>query len=159
MVTRPLRFNREQVARIVGSDPDAIRQFEGLVTGLNGAEAAIDTYSTMAEQSADDVAITGGTIAGVALSGLAAPLAVADGGTGQVSYTDGQLLIGSAMAGLVKAALTAGANIQITNGAGAITIAVTGLGTMAFQNIGVTGTFTAGANTVTVTNGIVTDIA
>jgi hypothetical protein len=82
-----------------------------------------------------------------------------EGGTGQTSYADGQLLIGSTAANtLVKALLTAGANITITNAAGAITIAVSGLGTMAFKNIGASGSFTAGANTVTVVDGIITSI-
>lgn len=46
------------------------------------------------------------------------------GGTGQTSYSDGQLLIGNtATGGLSKATLTAGANITITNGNGTIQIA------------------------------------
>lgn len=56
-------------------------------------------------------------------------VAVADGGTGQTSYTDGQLLIGNSTGNtLTKATLTAGSNITITNGAGSITIASTGGG-------------------------------
>jgi len=55
--------------------------------------------------------------------------------------------------------LTAGANIQITNADGSITVAVTGLGTMAFENIGTSGSFTAGSGeVVTVVNGIITSI-
>lgn len=55
--------------------------------------------------------------------------------------------------------LTAGANIAITNGDSSITIAVTGLGTMAFENTGASGTFTAASGeVVTVTNGVVTSI-
>ena len=55
--------------------------------------------------------------------------------------------------------LTAGSNIQITNADGSITIAVTGLGTMAFQNTGASGSFTtANGKTVTVVNGIITGI-
>jgi len=54
--------------------------------------------------------------------------AVANGGTGQTSYTDGQLLIGNSTGNtLSKATLTAGSNISITNSAGGITIAATGL--------------------------------
>jgi hypothetical protein len=46
------------------------------------------------------------------------------GGTGQTSYTDGQLLIGNtATGGLAKATLTAGTGITITNGNGTISIA------------------------------------
>ena len=53
-------------------------------------------------------------------------LAVADGGTGQTSYTDGQLLIGNTTGNtLSKSTLTAGSGISITNGSGSITIAST----------------------------------
>ena len=52
-------------------------------------------------------------------------IGVAYGGTGQTSYTEGQLLIGNTAGGLTKAALTAGTNVSITNGNGAITINAT----------------------------------
>ena len=58
------------------------------------------------------------------------------GGTGQTSYTDGQLLIGKTDGSLTKATLTAGANIAITNGDGAVTVAVTGA--LVAADIGVT---------------------
>ena len=62
-------------------------------------------------------------------TGVTGTLAVANGGTGQTSYTDGQLLIGNtATGGLSKATLTAGTNVTITNGNGTITIAATGGG-------------------------------
>ena len=48
------------------------------------------------------------------------------GGTGQTTYTDGQLLIGKTDGTLAKATLTAGTNVTITNGDGAITIAASG---------------------------------
>ena len=64
-----------------------------------------------------------GTLA-VSYSGTALP--VANGGTGQTSYTDGQLLIGNTTGNtLAKATLTAGTGISITNGAGSITISST----------------------------------
>ena len=51
-------------------------------------------------------------------------IAVDQGGTGQTSYTNGQLLIGNTTGNtLAKATLTAGTNITITEGAGSITIA------------------------------------
>ncbi|HMV47617.1 MAG TPA: hypothetical protein PLD20_01035 [Blastocatellia bacterium] len=72
-------------------------------------------------------------------TGITGTLAVANGGTGQTSYTDGQLLIGNTgTGGLSKATLTAGANITITNGGGTITIAATGGGggaTTALDNL------------------------
>lgn len=52
----------------------------------------------------------------------------ANGGTGETTYTNGQLLIGNAAGGLTKATLTAGSNVTITNGDGAVTIAATGGG-------------------------------
>jgi hypothetical protein len=61
--------------------------------------------------------------------GVTGTLAVANGGTGQTSYTDGQLLIGNSTGNtLAKATLTAGSGISITNGAGSITIAASGGG-------------------------------
>jgi hypothetical protein len=57
---------------------------------------------------------------------LAGTLNVANGGTGQTTYTNGQLLIGNTTGNtLAKATLTAGTNVSITNGAGAITINAT----------------------------------
>lgn len=66
---------------------------------------------------------TSGTLA-FSLSGTALP--VANGGTGQTTYTDGQLLIGNSTGNtLTKTTLTPGSGISITNGAGAITITST----------------------------------
>jgi hypothetical protein len=85
---------------------------------------------------------TGGTITGVtAGTGLTGggtsgtvtlnigTVPVANGGTGQTTYTDGQLLIGNTTGNtLSKATLTAGSGVSITNGNGSITIAATGSG-------------------------------
>jgi hypothetical protein len=61
------------------------------------------------------------TVGNVTLSGL---LNVASGGTGQSTYTNGQLLIGNTTGNtLGKATLTAGSGIAITNGAASVTIA------------------------------------
>ena len=50
-------------------------------------------------------------------------VAVSNGGTGQSSYTDGQLLIGNSTGNtLTKSTLTAGTGISVTNSAGNITI-------------------------------------
>lgn len=60
-------------------------------------------------------------------TGVTGTLPVANGGTGQTSYTDGQLLIGNTTGNtLTKTTLTAGSGITITNGSGAITIASSG---------------------------------
>jgi len=59
-------------------------------------------------------------------SSITGTLAVDDGGTGQTSYTNGQLLIGNTTGNtLAKGTLTAGSNVSITNGSGSITIAAT----------------------------------
>jgi len=63
------------------------------------------------------------------------------GGTGQTTYTDGQLLIGNSTGNtLAKGTITAGTGISITNGAGSITVAATG--TAGNKE---TGAYTAGA--------------
>ena len=57
------------------------------------------------------------------LTNATGTLAVAHGGTGQTSYTNGQLLIGNTTGNtLNKSTLTAGTGISISNGAGSITI-------------------------------------
>lgn len=62
-------------------------------------------------------------------NGVVNTLPVANGGTGQNAYTDGQLLIGnSATGGLTPNTLQAGAGIQITNQNGAIVIAAGSVG-------------------------------
>jgi hypothetical protein len=48
------------------------------------------------------------------------------GGTGQTTYTDGQLLIGKTDGTLAKTTLTAGTGITITNGDGSVSIASSG---------------------------------
>ena len=59
-------------------------------------------------------------------SSITGTLGVGDGGTGQTSYTDGQLLIGNTTGNtLSKSTLTAGTGISITNGSGSVTIAST----------------------------------
>ncbi len=59
----------------------------------------------------------------------ASTIAVDKGGTGQTSYTDGQLLIGNTTGNtLSKATLTAGSGVSITNGNGSIEISATGTG-------------------------------
>ena len=71
---------------------------------------------------------TGITGVGTLTAGIwnATTIGTAYGGTGQTTYTDGQILIGSTSGStLVKSTLTAGSGISITNGSGSITIAST----------------------------------
>lgn len=106
----------------------------GVVTLLASSSGATGTVSSVAMTVPSFLSVSGspittsGTLA-VTLSGTALP--VANGGTGQTSYTDGQLLIGNTTGNtLTKATLTAGSGISITNGSGSITIAATNSGTV-----------------------------
>ena len=80
-------------------------------------------------------------------------LAVGRGGTGQTSYTDGQLLIGNTTGNtLAKATLTQGTDLIITNGNGSITLdhaAVSNTPTTNSTTLSAGGNFTA-INSVTV---------
>ena len=85
----------------------------------------------------------------------AGQLAVSRGGTGQSSFTDGQLLIGNSTGNtLTKATLTQGPGISITNAAGAITIGTAGgiSGTAALAKLTVLGT----DGSLTFVDGIIT---
>tara|TARA_R110000787_G_scaffold2997_4_gene11435 strand:+ start:7674 stop:9110 length:1437 start_codon:yes stop_codon:yes gene_type:complete len=69
---------------------------------------------------------TGGPITTSGTLTLGGTLDVDSGGTGQTSYTNGQLLIGNTTGNtLTPATLTAGTNVTIANGAGAITVNAT----------------------------------
>jgi len=110
---------------------------DDLTSHLKGVDLAFGALGTISTQDADAVAITGGTI-----TGLSSPIPVASGGTGAATLTshgliygngtsavsalaeatDGQLPIGDSGGVPILATLTAGAGIDITNGAGSITI-------------------------------------
>ncbi len=104
----------------------------------NGKKAIVYTNSTDVIEVAnapvtEDGAqtLTGKTMSGasntfssIPFSALAGTVTVAAGGTGQTTYTDGQLLIGNSTGNtLTKATLTAGSGISVTNGSGSITLA------------------------------------
>lgn len=91
------------------------------ITSTGGTTPVIDISASYVGQAS---ITTLGTIATGVWNGTT--IAVANGGTGQTSYTDGQLLIGNTSGNtLTKATLTAGAGISITNGNGSISIATT----------------------------------
>ena len=77
-------------------------------------------------------------------SDITGTVAVANGGTGQTSYTNGQILIGNTTGNtLTKTTLTAGTGITVTNSTGSITIENSTLGTVtsvAALTLGTTGT-------------------
>ena len=89
-------------------------------------------------------------------SGTGAGISPANGGTGQTSYTDGQLLIGNSIGnGLNKNTLSSGAGISVINGHGSIQINNNGV----TSNIAGTGiTVSGGTGAVTISNSGVTSI-
>jgi|13_taG_2_1085334.scaffolds.fasta_scaffold01977_18 hypothetical protein len=91
----------------------------------------------------------------MSLSNISGTLSVAKGGTGQTSYTDGQLLIGNTTGNtLTKATLTQGTDLSITNGNGSITLdhaAVSNTPATNSTTLSAGGTFTA-INSVTVSS-------
>jgi len=92
-----------------------------------------------------------GNITGNA-AGLSSTLGAASGGTGNTSYTQGQILIGNSAGTLTKNTITAGSGISITNGDGAITITASGAAGVSSFSAGSTGltpsTGTTGAVTL-----------
>jgi hypothetical protein len=117
-----------------------------LAAGANGAvltlAAGVPAWTTTGAVTSFSAGTTGltpsaGTGGAVTLAGT---LAVANGGTGQTSYTDGQLLIGNSSGNtLSKATLTAGSNITITNSGGGITIAASSPGTGTVTSVNASG--------------------
>jgi hypothetical protein len=87
-----------------------------------GSVSAAPSWGTIAS---GDVPTLNQNTTGTA-SNVTGTVAVANGGTAQTTYTDGQLLIGNSSGNtLTKATLTAGSNVTITNGNGSISIAAT----------------------------------
>ena len=69
----------------------------------------------------------------------ASTIATNKGGTGQTTYSNGQLLVGNSSGSLSKATITAGSNITVTNSSGGITIAAAAGAPTAGDGIDVSG--------------------
>jgi len=105
--------------------------------GTYGSASVVPVLTTNAQGQVTSVTNTTIAISGSAVSGnisgsagnVTGVVAVLNGGTGQTSYVDGELLIGNSTGNtLTKSTLTAGTGISITNGAGSITINATNAG-------------------------------
>jgi fibronectin-binding autotransporter adhesin len=103
----------------------------GTVTSVSGT-GTVQGLTLSGTVTSSGSLTLGGSLSAVSLSSqVSGTLPIANGGTGQTTYTNGQLLIGNTTGGtLVKATLTASTGISITNGAGSISIAATNNGTV-----------------------------
>jgi len=114
-------------------------------TGASTAAAALNNLLPSQTSAASKYLQSDGTNASwdaVSLStaDITGTLGVANGGTGQTSFTNGQLLIGNTTGNtLTPATLTAGSGVTITNGNGAITVAFTGPGAGSVTSVDVSG--------------------
>ena len=100
------------------------------------ADTKITSLTELAEQPAstdmiplvdtsDTTQATSGTTKKITRANLIGTVAEGEGGTGETTYTDGQLLVGNTAGGLTKATLTGGTNVTVTNSDGSISIAAT----------------------------------
>lgn len=114
-------------SKVIGWDASSVL---GPIT-LNAADVGLGNVENTALSTwagSGNVTTVGTLSAGaIPTSLLTGMLSVANGGTGQSTFTNGQLLIGNTTGNtLTKATLTAGSGITITNGNGSITIAAAG---------------------------------
>jgi hypothetical protein len=118
------------------------------------AAAGAGTVTSVAVTSSD-ATVTGSPITGSGTIDIALnTVPVSKGGTGQTSYTNGQLLIGNTTGNtLTKATLTAGSGVSITNGNGSITIAATGTSGVSTFSGGSTGLTPSSATSGAITLG------
>jgi len=121
--------------------------------GTVNALATILTRTTILSSSNSGSAVTFSGTVNVfvtypASKAVTSTVGIAQGGTGQTTYTDGQLLIGNSTGNtLTKTTLTAGAGVSITNGSGSISIASPLAKQTDVFTSGTSATYTAPANT------------
>jgi hypothetical protein len=117
-ITAPAHSKAYFIINATGGTQSIVIRGSGPTTGVTipaGARALV------AWNGSDFVKVVSNPV--VLTSDVSGVLPEANGGTGESTYTNGQLLIGNTAGGLTKATITAGSNITVTNGDGAITIA------------------------------------
>ena len=100
--------------------------FSEHVNAASGKEFKINGTSVLSSSTlGSGVTSSSLTSVGTLTSGTwsASTIGTSKGGTGQTTYSNGQLLIGNSSGSLSKATITAGSNITVTNSSGGITIA------------------------------------
>ena len=130
-ITAPAQSKAYFVINATGGTQSIVIRGAGPTTGVTipaGARALV------AWNGSDFVKVVSNPV--VLTSDVSGVLPEANGGTGESTYSNGQLLIGNAAGGLIKATLTQGSNVTITNGDGQITIsAAASTGITAGQSI------------------------
>lgn len=102
-------------------------QWTGSAYAWNAAAGLGSVTSIDVSGGTTGLTTSGGPVTTAGTITLAGTLAVANGGTGQTSYTNGQILIGNSSGNtLTKATITSGTGVNVTNGAGSITLSATG---------------------------------
>jgi hypothetical protein len=102
----------------VASGGTGVTTLTGLVKGNGSSPMSVAVAGT-------DYALPNASTTGTA-SNITGTCAVANGGTGQTTYSQGQILIGNSGGSLSKNTLTAGTGVSLYNGDGEIIISISG---------------------------------
>lgn len=116
-----------RIARIQNVDVSNTAPTNGQVLTYNSITAKWEPQTVAGSSTVSSVAGRTGAVT-LTMADVSGNATVAQGGTGQTSYTSGQVLVGNASGTLTKTTLTAGTGVSIVNGDGSVTINATGSG-------------------------------